>query len=305
MKKKTKNKIIVLTLLLIVYLFGIYTQPDTKTENKEKFSTKERQTEVINETSNNLKVTYLDVGQADSILIEENNEYMLIDAGNNEDGPKLVNYFKSLGIEKFEYVIGTHAHEDHIGGMDDIIKNFSIGTFYMPEVLTTTKTFEDVLDALGEKNVTLSIPKTNATFKLGDATVKVLYVGTEDESDLNDTSIVLKVTYQNVSFLLTGDASTKVEEKLNPADLESTVLKVGHHGSSTATNEKFLNTVNPKYAIISVGENNQYEHPHTTVLNTLAAHNITTYRTDQDGTIKVITDGTNIEINTSKTDTNG
>ena len=164
---------------------------------------------------------------------------------------------------------------------------------------------EDVLDALGEKNMTLSIPKTNATFKLGDATVKVLYVGTEDESDLNDTSIVLKVTYQNVSFLLTGDASTKVEEKLNPADLESTVLKVGHHGSSTATNEKFLNTVNPKYAIISVGENNQYEHPHTTVLNTLAAHNITTYRTDQDGTIKVITDGTNIEINTSKTDTNG
>ena len=148
MKKKTKNKIIALILLLIVYLYGIYTQPNTNNKNKENTSTKERQTEVINETSNNLKITYLDVGQADSILIEENNEYMLIDAGNNEDGPKLVNYFKSLGIEKFEYVIGTHAHEDHIGGMDDIIKNFSIGTFYMPEVLTTTKTFEDVLDAI-------------------------------------------------------------------------------------------------------------------------------------------------------------
>ena len=175
----------------------------------------------------------------------------------------------------------------------------------MPDVITTTKTFEDVLDALGEKNMSLSIPKTNATFKLGDATVKVLYVGTEEESDLNNTSIVLKVTYQNISFLFTGDASTKVEEQLNKSDLQSTVLKVGHHGSSTATNEEFLNTVNPQYAVISVGVDNQYEHPHTTVLNTLASHNITTYRTDQDGTIKMITDGTNIEINTLKTDTNG
>ena len=175
----------------------------------------------------------------------------------------------------------------------------------MPDVITTTKTFEDVLDALGEKDMSLSIPKTNATFKLGDATVKVLYVGTEEESDLNNTSIVLKVTYQNISFLFTGDASTKVEEKLNKSDLQSTVLKVGHHGSSTATNEEFLNTVNPQYAIISVGVDNQYEHPHTTVLNTLASHNIKTYRTDQDGTIKMITDGTNIEINTLKTDTNG
>ena len=105
---------------------------------------------------------------------------MLVDAGNNEDGPKLVNYFKNQNIHQFDYVIGTHPHEDHIGGLDNIIEGFDINTFYMPDVITTTKTFEDVLDALGEKNVTLSIPKTNATFKLGDATVKVLYVGTED-----------------------------------------------------------------------------------------------------------------------------
>ena len=115
----------------------------------------------------------------------------------------------------------------------------------------------------------------------------------------------IKVTYQNVSFLLTGDASTKVEENLDRKDLESTVLKVGHHGSSTATNEEFLNLVNPTYAVISVGKNNQYEHPHNTVLNTLASHNITTYRTDEDQTIEMITDGTNIEINTKRTDTNG
>lgn len=298
-KKKLVSSFIILIIVGIFYLFQNYPTSEIS-ENINK-----RINEVPVTSEERLEVTFIDVGQADSILLENEGHYMLVDAGNNEDGPKLVNYFKNQNIHQFDYVIGTHPHEDHIGGLDNIIEGFDINTFYMPDVITTTKTFEDVLDALGEKNVTLSIPKTNATFKLGDATVKVLYVGTEDESDLNDTSIVLKVTYQNVSFLLTGDASTKVEEKLNPADLESTVLKVGHHGSSTATNEKFLNTVNPKYAIISVGENNQYEHPHTTVLNTLAAHNITTYRTDQDGTIKVITDGTNIEINTSKTDTNG
>lgn len=298
-KKKLVSSFIILIIVGIFYLFQNYPTSEIS-ENINK-----RINEVPVTSEERLEVTFIDVGQADSILLENEGHYMLVDAGNNEDGPKLVNYFKNQNIHQFDYVIGTHPHEDHIGGLDNIIEGFDINTFYMPDVITTTKTFEDVLDSLAGKNMTLSIPKTNATFKLGDATVKVLYVGTEDESDLNDTSIVLKVTYQNVSFLLTGDASTKVEEKLNPADLESTVLKVGHHGSSTATNEKFLNTVNPKYAIISVGENNQYEHPHTTVLNTLAAHNITTYRTDQDGTIKVITDGTNIEINTSKTDTNG
>lgn len=297
--KKIISSAIVLIIVSIFYLFQKYpVENDQKNINK-------RVEEAPVTSEERLEVTFIDVGQADSILLENEGHYMLIDAGNNEDGEKLVNYFKNQNINDFDYVIGTHPHEDHIGGLDNIIKNFNIETFYMPDVITTTKTFEDVLDALEEKNMTLSIPKPNSTYKLGDVTIKILYVGTEAEKDLNDTSIVLKATYQNVSFLLTGDASTKVEEKLNKEDLQSTVLKVSHHGSATATNEAFLNTVNPKYAVISVGVNNKYEHPHTTVLNTLASHNITTYRTDQDGTIKIITDGTNIEINTSKTDTNG
>ena len=298
-KKKIISSFIILVIIGISYLFQNYPiQNNQDNVNK-------RIEEAPVTAEERLEVTFIDVGQADSILLENEGHYMLIDAGNNEDGPKLVNYFKNQNISNFDYVIGTHPHEDHIGGLDDVIENFNIETFYMPDVITTTKTFEDVLDVLGEKNMSLSIPKTNATFKLGDATVKVLYVGTEEESDLNNTSIVLKVTYQNISFLFTGDASAKVEEQLSKSDLQSTVLKVGHHGSSTATNEEFLNTVNPQYAVISVGVDNQYEHPHTTVLNTLASHNITTYRTDQDGTIKMITDGTNIEINTLKTDTNG
>ena len=300
-----RNKKKLITSLLVIIIAGIfYLFEDYPIEEKGQ-NTNQRVEEVPVTAEDRLEVTFIDVGQADSILLENEGQYMLVDAGNNEDGPKLVTYLQGLGITDFSYVVGTHPHEDHIGGLDDIIKDFNIKTFYMPDVITTTKTFEEVLDALESKNIALSIPNKNDTFNLGDATVKVLYVGTEEESDLNDTSIVLKVTYQNVSFLLTGDASTKVEDSLDRKDLESTVLKVGHHGSSTATNEEFLNLVNPKYAVISVGKNNQYEHPHTTVLNTLASHNITTYRTDEDGTIQMITDGVNIEINTMNTDTNG
>ena len=300
-----KNKKKLITSLLVIIIAGIFYLFEGYPIEEKRQNTNQRVEEVPVTAEDRLEVTFIDVGQADSILLENEGQYMLVDAGNNEDGPKLVTYLKGLGITDFSYVVGTHPHEDHIGGLDDIINNFNIKTFYMPDVVTTTKTFEEVLDALESKNIALSIPNKNDTFNLGDATVKVLYVGTEEESDLNDTSIVLKVTYQNVSFLLTGDASTKVEDSLDRKDLESTVLKVGHHGSSTATNEEFLNLVNPKYAVISVGKNNQYEHPHTTVLNTLASHNITTYRTDEDGTIQMITDGVNIEINTMNTDTNG
>ena len=288
--------------LIVVGLFYLFENFEI-TPSQENINQRVQEAPVTAEDK--LEVTFIDVGQADSILLESKGEYMLVDAGNNEDGPKLVTYLENKNIKDFKYVIGTHPHEDHIGGLDDIINNFNIETFYMPDVITTTKTFEDVLDSLEAKNITLSIPNKNDTFNLGEATVKVLYVGTDEESDLNDTSVVIKVTYQNVSFLLTGDASTKVEETLDRKDLESTVLKVGHHGSTTATDKEFLSLVNPTYAIISVGKNNQYHHPHTSVINTLNDQNITTYRTDEDGTIEMITDGTNIEINTTKTDTNG
>ena len=304
MKKKTKNKIIALILLLVVYLYGIYTQPNTNNKNKENTSTKERQTEVINETSNNLKITYLDVGQADSILIEENNEYMLIDAGNNEDGPYLVNYFKSLGIEKFEYVIVTHAHEDHIGGMDDIIKNFSIGTFYMPEVLTTTKTFEDILDALEEKQVAFNSPEIDKSFTFADTTIETLYID-NNSKDLNDSSIVLRLKHVTNTFLFTGDASTKVEKKLLDKNIQSDVLKLGHHGSSYSTSKAFLDKVNPTYAIISVGENNTYKHPQDEIIKRLENKNIKIYRTDESGSIVAESNGSIITFKNIKTNTNG
>lgn len=252
----------------------------------------------------NLSVSFIDVGQADSILIRNGNYNMLIDAGNNEDGEKLVNYFKSLGIEEFTYVFATHPHEDHIGGMDDIINNFKIDNYYMSNKLSTTKTFMDVLDALDGRNLKYTVPNKGDTLKLGDANIKVIYPG-DDKSNINDSSIVLKITYGKNSFLLTGDATSNVERKIYNEDIKSDVLKVAHHGSSYSSTDVFLDRVKPYYAVISAGKNNIYNHPSNKTLEKLNKRNIKVYRTDLDGTIVFISDGDNLSVKALKTDTNG
>lgn len=301
MKKKDMKKLIVLVILLLSYAYTTF----INTENKnQEGPIKERKTEdVIFADENTLNVYFIDVGQADSILLENKGHYMLIDAGNNEDGPKLVNYFNEQDIKEFDYVVGTHAHEDHIGGMDDIIKNFKIDNFYMPDAITTTKTFEDVLDALEETNVIFQTPKVNQTFNLQDTTITTLSV-TADEKNLNDTSIVLKVKHGTNTFLFMGDASTKIEKNLLNKDIKSDVLKVGHHGSRYSTSLEFLKKVSPEYAVISVGENNTYKHPHEEILKRLEEQNIQIYRTDKQGTILAKSNGSIITFSTIKTDTN-
>lgn len=257
-----------------------------------------------NNVDGSLSVHFIDVGQGDCIYINQGEYNMLIDAGNNEDGEKLVSYLKSLNVNGFDYVIGTHPHEDHIGGMDDIINNFEIENYYMPDKLSTTKTFEDVLDALDAKGLSYNVPKIDDEFKLGDATFKVIYSG-DDTNDINDSSIVLKMTYGDNSFLFTGDATSNVEEIILNKDIKSDVLKVAHHGSSYSSTTEFLDKVDPKYAIISVGTNNSYNHPASITLQKLSNRDITVYRTDLDGTIIFTSDGTNLSVQTNKTDTNG
>ena len=257
-----------------------------------------------NNVDGSLSVHFIDVGQGDCIYINQGEYNMLIDAGNNEDGEKLVSYLKSLNVNGFDYVIGTHPHEDHIGGMDDIINNFEIDNYYMPDKLSTTKTFEDVLDALDAKGLSYNVPKIDDEFKLGDATFKVIYSG-DDTNDINDSSIVLKMTYGDNTFLFTGDATSNVEEIILNKDIKSDVLKVAHHGSSYSSTTEFLDKVNPKYAVISVGKNNSYNHPASITLQKLSNRDIKVYRTDLDGTIIFTSDGTNLSVQTKKTDTNG
>ena len=248
-----------------------------------------------NQSKDSLKVYYIDVGQADSILVIDKNKTMLIDAGTNKTGKVVVDFLKENKITKIDYLIGTHPHEDHIGGLDDIINSFDIGKIYMPKVQTNTKTFESVLDAVANKGLTIQSPKIDESFKLDTANCTVLS-SNQESKDLNNDSIVIRMTYGKDSFLFMGDSEKKVEKSRTWP--QTNILKVGHHGSDTSTTAEFLNQVKPEIAIISVGKDNSYGHPTEVVIQRLKANNIEVHRTDEEGTILITSDGNNHQVTT-------
>ena len=248
-----------------------------------------------------LKVHFLDVGQGDSIFIElPTNETILIDASIKDASDKIINYLKEEKVSKIDYVFATHPHSDHIGGMSAVIKAFDIGQIYMPKAVTTTKTYENLLLTIKDKNLKIKTAKAgNTIIDTDDLKLVVLAPNQDSYESLNNYSIVLKLTYKEKSFLFMGDAETLSEKEIT-GDVEADVLKVGHHGSRTSTSQAFLNKVNPSYAVISVGLNNDYKHPHQEVLDRLEKKNIKIYRTDQNGDIIFTTDGYNIDVKVEK-----
>lgn len=252
-----------------------------------------------------IRIFYFDVGQADSILIQTNNENMLIDAGNNADGENLVEFLKNQNITKFKYVFGTHAHEDHIGGLDNIILHFNVDHFYMPDVVSTTKTYEDILTALEQKQLKYEVPQIGDKLNMGDLIIDVIYIGNESSNNLNNTSIVLKLTYKNIKLLFMGDLESNVEKNILDNDLKSDVLKVGHHGSNTSSSKDFIEKVKPSISIISVGKNNKYNHPKKSTIELLEKYDSKVLRTDELGTIILTSDGYKINYYNIKTNIDG
>lgn len=312
MKKKTKEKSIKIIFFFCIFVAGIVTSYFTEFKDKEginefeKNSLKNEESVENNENSivsttvqPKLSIHYIDVDQADAILIISGEHSMLIDAGKNDTEDMLVEYIKEQKITKFDYVIGTHVHEDHIGGMDKIISNFEVENILFPKQTTTTKTFENFAKAVKAKNKKLYAPVSGEEFSFGDASFKVLAPNLSEYENANNYSIVVKLTYKNKSFLFMGDALKQSEEEIlsKGYDLKSDVLKIGHHGSKTSTSEEFLNEVSPKAIIISCGKDNDYGHPSKSTMNLIKKMKIPVYRTDESGTIILNTDGESISFN--------
>lgn len=249
------------------------------------------------------QVYFIDVGQGDSELIrlKDSGIDILIDAGTRSTKQELADYLKELGVDDIDILIGTHPHEDHIGGMAKIIEEFPIGTLYLPEtsdeMTPTTKTYESLLDAAESKNVTVRTASAgDVLLEQGNTSFKVLSPSHTDYDNLNDYSIVTRLKVGDTAFLFQGDAETPVEEEIldSGADVSCDVIKLGHHGSSTSSSRAYLEAANPSAAVISCGVGNEYGHPHRETMDLLEKLSITPYRTDTQKTLLAETDGKTI-----------
>lgn len=240
-----------------------------------------------------LTAHYIDVGQGDCEFIElPNNETMLIDAGDSGSGPEITAYIKNLGYDTINYLVATHPHADHIGGMSYVIKNLNIVHMYMPEKSTNTKTFENLLQTILDMNIKVEKAESGTVIlNTENLKIDILAPDSEQYKNLNNYSAVIKMDYKNTSFLFMGDAEKEVEEKLPNKEIQTDVLKVGHHGSDTSSTAAFLEKVSPKYAVISCGKNNRYGHPDSITLQNLESVGSVILRTDLDGTIIIRSDG--------------
>ena len=282
--KKTKaNKYGVIPtflVLIILVVSGIYAQIT------------ERQFAPID---NSLNIYCIDVGQGDcTYMVFPDGKTMLIDAGeNNEDAYlKLQDYVK----DEIDYFVLTHPHSDHAGGAEDILDTYETAKIFMPDVANATSFYEKLIDKISDKGIPVIEAKSGVTIHESDNfKAEIISPHEKGYNDLNNMSAVVRITYGDKAFLFMGDAEKEVEQNIT-TDVKSDFIRVGHHGSVTSSSEEFLSRVKPEYAVISVGEFNDYSHPHEEVLERYAKIGAQIYRTDLMGDIFVTSDGKAIEI---------
>ena len=252
-------------------------------------------TSVSTFSGDTLRVNYIDVGQGDSIFIQlPNKETMLIDAGEAYESDNVINYLNDLGITKIDYVVGTHPHTDHIGGLEEVINTFDIGSIYMPNAISTSKTYEDLLTTISNKGLKIKTAKSGVVV-LDDNNLKLEFIAPNSDSysELNNYSAVLKLTYLDNTFLFMGDAETLSENEIT-SNVDADVIKVGHHGSDSSSSLEFVKKVSPEYAIIMVGEGNSYNHPYQSIIDRYESVGAKVLRTDLDGNIVCDSDGVDV-----------
>lgn len=283
--------VVILVILSILNKFNILTYDNILVE----LNLKEDKS-----TESEVSVHFIDVGQGDCILILSGEKSVLIDAGDVDEASKVVAYLKAQNINKIDYIIATHPHSDHIGGLPEVIKAFEVGKIYMakvPDNITpTTVVYENLLKAIKNKYLKISSPDFGEILDLGDSRLELFPPKTEYDN-LNNCSIVSKLTHGKNTYLFTGDAEKEVEQDLikSKIDLNSKVLKVGHHGSNTSSTKDFLKEVNPQICVICCGVDNSYNHPNAKIVKRLNDYTESIFRTDMLGTIVIESDGENLK----------
>jgi len=249
--------------------------------------------------NNEIFVTFLDVGQGDSILLRSATNAVLIDGGEHRERQVVINYLRRAGIRRLDYVVATHPHSDHIGGLIAVLGQFDVGRVLMPDATHNTTPFENFLEAIENNEIPVTHPAPGDRFRAGIIDLMAVAPIPGHHENLNNASIVLRMNHGATSFLFTGDAERLSEEYMlaGGLTLRSNVLKVGHHGSRTSTSAEFLDAINPTIAVISAGADNQFGHPHPEVLELLESRGVQVYRTDLHGTIRMVTNGQTIYRN--------
>lgn len=283
-KKKIISSIIGIIVVLLAGYFGIDLTQDSKVPKDSK-----------------LMISYMDVGQGDAAYIKVNGNDILIDAGPRSNSKELLEQLKAKNIDDFELVIATHPHEDHIGGMVDVFKEYKVKTFYSPKITHTTKTYENLVKAVKDEGLKTKELKGGMVIDLGEGAKFEVFTPQKSEyEELNDYSPIMKLSFGDTSYLFTGDAEKLAEEEAlakYKTSLDSDVIKFGHHGSSSSSSNAFIESVSPKYGIISCAKDNKYGHPHRETLDIIKKYNIKTFRTDTDGEIILTSDGKSINFN--------
>ena len=302
MNDSTKKALMRLLAILIVFIISyaynkIFVSGNSNNSKKINLNDNINNSKFTDVDFNNddLNILFMYVGQADSTFIKYKDKTMLIDAGNNEDGNNIVKFLKSKGINKLDYIVGTHYDEDHIGGLDDIINNFDIGKFYLSNGGELGPNYYNLEKAAKKKNLAITIPKVGVKIDFGDVDMEVMAASKFDGKNDNNASIVIQAKYGSRRYLFMGDLEKQEEAKRKWNEVD--VLKAGHHGSNTSSTQEFLNQVKPKYVFVSAGKNNKYRLPNVKAMERIEKTGAKIFRTDvNESSFWLTSNGNDIDI---------